>query len=273
MLSGPKILIEGSSGSGKTFSLSTLIKWAERNNKEVFILFTENGLETLLGSMDKIPDCVHWHISSVSAPSLDSLINASEDTGKLSYEMLTKKIDPSRGKNNPWTQLLMDMKDFPCDRTGKRYGNIGEWNTDRILVIDSLTEVSVACFKAMLGNKLTASPPEYLVSQNNLLNWLRMMTQGLQCTFVLTAHVQKINDEITGRMTLMTKTMIGKAISDDIPQLFSEAIYTRREGNEFYWSTATSGVDTKTRYLPLSEKIKPDFSLIMDEWQKRSDKI
>src|SRR5574337_550190 len=82
--------------------------------------------------------------------------------------------------------------------------------------------------------------------------------------------VQKINDELTGRMTLMTKTMIGKAISDDIPQLFSEAIYARREGSDFFWSTATSGVDTKTRYLPLSEKIKPDFALIMNEWKRRS---
>ena len=48
-LQGPKILLEGPSGTGKTYALAKLVEWAAKNKIEVFILFTENGLETLLG--------------------------------------------------------------------------------------------------------------------------------------------------------------------------------------------------------------------------------
>ena len=48
-LYGPKILIQGDSGSGKTYALATMVEWAAKNSREVFVLFTENGLETLLG--------------------------------------------------------------------------------------------------------------------------------------------------------------------------------------------------------------------------------
>jgi hypothetical protein len=68
----------------------------------------------------------------------------------------------------------------------------------------------------------------------------------------------------------MTKA-IGRALADEIPQLFSEVIYTVKEGAAWYWDTAIVGVDTKTRYLPIASKIRPDFALIMDKWKKRGE--
>jgi hypothetical protein len=67
----------------------------------------------------------------------------------------------------------------------------------------------------------------------------------------------------------MTKA-IGKALADEIPVLFSEVIYTVREGTSWYWDTAAVNVDTKTRYLPIASKIKPDFAQIMDKWLERA---
>ena len=66
----------------------------------------------------------------------------------------------------------------------------------------------------------------------------------------------------------MTKA-IGKAMANDIPQLFSDVIYAVREGTNWYWDTAASNVDVKTRSLPISSKIKPDFAQIMDKWSNR----
>lgn len=274
-LAGPKILLEGPSGTGKTFALGTLVEWASKQTPviEVFCIFTENGLETLLGyfldSGKKVPENLHYHVIKTPTLDLAALIGGAQDAGKLSYAALTAKVDGNRAVNNPWERFLTVLMDVPCDRTGKKYGNIGTWDSTRILVNDSLSETANACFKMVVGNKPVASQPDYQVAQNNLINWLRYMTQSLQCTFVITAHVQRQTNELTQSTQVMTKA-IGKAIGDEIPQLFSETIFTVREGAAWYWDTAAAGVDTKTRYLPVQSKLRPDFSQIMDKWLARS---
>lgn len=274
-LAGPKIILEGASGSGKTYSLGTLVDWAAAQTppRDVFVLFTENGLETLLGYWRdrklEVPKNLHWHVVTTPALGLASLLESAKKVGLLTYEGLTKSIDPDRAKNNPWEKFLTVLTDFPDDRTGARFGNIGDWGADKILINDSLSETSNACFRMVIGNKPTASQPDYGVAQNNLLNWLRYMTQSFKGTFVITAHVARQTNEITGATQLMTKA-IGRALADDIPQLFSETIYAYREGTNWYWDTAAANVDTKTRYLPIASKIRPDFAQIMNKWAERA---
>lgn len=274
-LDGPKILLEGPSGAGKTHALGTLVDWAAKQSppREVFVLFTENGLETLKGYWTdrklEVPKNLHWHVIRTPALSLSSLLDGAKKVGDLTYEALTKSVDYDRGKNNPWEKFLRVLTDFPDDRTGQRYGNIGDWGPDRILANDSLSETANACMRMVIGNKPTASQPDYGVSQTNLLNWIRYMTQSFRGTFVMTAHVQRQTNEITGATQLMTKS-IGKALADDLPPLFSETIYCLREGTNWYWDTAAPNVDTKTRYLPIASKIRPDFAQIMDKWAERS---
>lgn len=282
-LRGPKILLEGDSGGGKTYALGTMVDWAQAHGYKVRVLFTENGLETLLGYWRDpplgpqgqpirpprpIPECLAWHQVENSTLGLAALTEAANKVGLLSYEALTKSIDPNRAANNAYERMLKLLADFPDDRTGKKLGNIGSWGTDTIFMIDSLSELANICMKMVIGNKPTAAPPDFGVGQNNLMNLLRYLTQGFDPTLVMTAHLQRQVNEITGGVQLMVKA-IGKAMSDDIPQLFSEVLYSRREGLEWVWDTAAIGVTTKTRYLPISSKIKPDFSQIMDKWEKR----
>lgn len=271
---GPKILIEGPSGTGKTYALGKLVEWAAENNTEVFALFTENGLETLLGYWRdrdlEVPANLHYHSTLTKPLALDQLLKAADNVGKLSYESITKMVDANRGgDNNAFYKILQACSDFPDDRSGKKFGPIDTFGIDRIFVIDSLSELANAAFKMVIGSKPTASMPDYGVAQNNLMNFLRLCTQGLRCTFVMTAHVDRQQDEITGGIKLMTKA-IGKAMSNDIPQLFSDVIYCVREGTNFYWDTAAANVDVKTRNLPIASKQAPDFRIIMDKWKNRN---
>lgn len=274
-LAGPKILLMGPSGTGKTYSLGTLTDWAAANKKEVFVLFTENGLETLLGywrdAGREVPACLHWHQQMTRPHDLKSLMTAAENVGKLSYEALTKMSDPNRGgEANAFWKILGSCANFQDDRTGKTFGALDkDFGLDRIFVIDSLSELANACMKMQVGNKPTAAPSDYGVAQNNLMNFLRLCTQGTKCTFVITAHVNRETDEITQTTKIMVKS-VGKALAGDIPQLFSDTIYTVREGDKFFWDTAAYGVDTKTRSLGYRSKITPDFAQIMNVWQKRS---
>ncbi len=271
-LAGPKIITEGPTGTGKTFALGTLVDWAQENNAKVHVLFTENGLESLLGYWrDRglpVPECLAWHVVPVAAMDLSALIRAARDAGSMNYEGLTKQIDPDRARNNPWEKFLTILTDVPDDRTNTKRGNIGTWGTDQILVVDSMSEAANLCFKMQVGKKPVASQPDYQVAQQNFLNWLRWMTQSLRCTFVITAHVQRQTNELTGITQIMTK-VIGRALSDEVPQLFSEVIYTKREGTNWAWDTAATNVDTKTRYLPISQKLEPNYAQIMRKWLER----
>lgn len=272
-LYGPNVLLMGPSGTGKTHAIGTLVDWAAANGKEVCVLFTENGLETLLGYWaDKslsVPTCLHWHQQLTRPVSLANLIRAADDVGKLSYENITKMVDPNRsGANNSFHGILTSLSKFVDDRTGQDMGAADSWGLERILVIDSLSELSNAAMKMQIGNKPTASPSDYGVAQNSLMNLLRLLTQGTKCTFVLTAHVDRETDQVTQTTKLMVKA-IGKALAGDIPPLFSDVIFTVREGDQFYWDTAAYGVDTKTRSLGYRSKLKPDFATIMDVWKKR----
>lgn len=274
-LSGPNILVMAPGGVGKTYSIGTLVEWAARNQKEVFVLFTENGLETLLGFWRdrkpavEVPTCLHWHQQLTKPIGLTSLIDAADKVGKFSYEAITKMVDANRGgsKNAFWL-ILTALANFPDDRTGKTFGPVDQWGLDKIFVVDSLSELANAAMKMVIGSKPTASPSDYGVAQNNLLNFLRLCTQGMPCIFVLTAHIDRNTDEITQTTKLMVKS-IGKALYADIPPLFSDVIFAVREGNQFSWDTAAYGVDTKTRSLGYASKLKPDFATILDVWKQR----
>lgn len=273
-LIGPKVCLMGLGGTGKTYALGTLCDWAAANQFEVAILFTENGLETLLGYFrDKgkePPACIYWHQQTTKPISLKALLNAADMVGKLSYEALAKSTDPNRGgESNAFWKILQSCSNFTDDRTGKELGPVDAFPRTRIFAMDSLTETANAAFKMQVGARPMASPGDYGVAQSNLMNFLRLCTQGLECPFVMTAHVDREVDAVTQTAKIMIKA-IGKALATEIPTLFSDVIYTVREGSEWYWDLAAYGVDVKSRSLPYKSKIKPDFAQIMDVWAKRA---
>jgi len=273
-LLGPKVCIMGLGGTGKTYSLGTLADWCDKNKFELAILFTEQGLESFLGyfrDQDREPPaCVYWHQQRTKPISLKNLRLAAENVGKLSYEALAKSVDTNRsGENNAFWKILGSCSDFTDDRTGKKLGGLEEFPLNRIFAMDSLTETANAAMKMQIGSRPMASPGDYGVAQNNLMNFLRLVTQGCPCPFVMTAHVDRETDGVTQQTKIMIKA-IGKALASEIPTLFSEMIYTTREADKFYWDTAAYGVDTKTRSLGIKSKIEPNFALIFDKWKKRA---
>jgi len=275
-LSGPNILLMGPSGTGKTHALGTLVDWAAAHAKEVFVLFTENGLETLLGYWRdrgmEVPSCLHWHQQLTIPLSLKALMTGAETVGKSTYEMLTKMQDSNRsGENNSFFKILESIATFTDDRTGTKFEQVPSFDTSRIFVIDSLSELSVAAMKMQVGVKPMAAPQDYGVAQQYIMGILRLLTQGMPATFVITAHVDRILDTVTQETKTMVKSA-GKALADEIPPLFSDVIYTLREGDKFWWDTAKFGVDCKTRSLGYRSKITPDFGQIMDLWLKRGGK-
>ena len=74
LLPGVNVLLEGPTGTGKTHALGTLAD----SGLEVFLLFTESGIETTLGYWTdrglEIPANVHWHVLNRTSESFATMV-------------------------------------------------------------------------------------------------------------------------------------------------------------------------------------------------------
>lgn len=142
ILSGVNVLLEGATGTGKTYSLGTIAD----SGVELFVLFTESGLETLLGYWTdrglEVPPNVHWHVLPRSSTSFDTLAKSALSINTMLQESLHKMQDPERAKHNQFITLLRALADFPDDKTGARFGPVDSWGPDRCLAMDSLTGIN-----------------------------------------------------------------------------------------------------------------------------------
>lgn len=265
---GVNVLIFGESGTGKTYSIKTLVD----SGLDVFALFLEPGLESLIGAYadnDKpIPKNLHWHYIQPRTLGFAQLQNAADSIGKFDLSGLAKMKDMNRGKNNPILDLYGVLNSFIDQHTGESFGPVDSWGSDRVLVIDSLSALSRMLFEMVIGTKPVKDMADWGIVQQALMSLLHKLTSGCRCHFVLIAHVEREQDQITGGTKLMLSAP-GKAITAQIPQPFSDVIYTVRENANFFWDTANSQASVKTRNLPIASKIPADFKQIIDKWQKR----
>lgn len=265
---GLNILLFGASGTGKTYSLTTL----PETGKEVFCLFLEPGLETLIGAYadagKPIPPNLHWHYIQPRTQGFGALQKTADAIGKFDLSGLAKMKDMQRGQNNPVLDLYTVLNDFSDQRTGKKFGPVDSWGNDRVLVIDSLSALTRMLFEMVIGTKPVKDMADWGIVQQALMSLLHKLTSGCQSHFILIAHVEREQDLITGGTKLMLSAP-GKAITAQIPQPFSDVIYTTRENASFFWDTANSQADVKTRNLPIASKLPADFRPIFEKWENR----
>lgn len=270
-LQPPSILLMGPSGSGKTYSLSTLLQ----AGLETFVVSTEpHGLETLLDVVaeKKLPlTKLHWKYIPPARPGFETL----ERLGKLISISDQKSLSDARPGNRSeaqWIELLKCFVDFKDDKDGKSYGDVTKFSADRALVVDSLSGISSMAMDVTIGDKVTANPGEWGIAMRALDKFLLTCTSDLKCFFVLTAHVEREEDLITGASKIMVSTL-GKKLAPQIPKFFSEVILqdvtTDGDKRNHLWSTNTMNVVLKNRSLPVSSKLPPNFGPIVEAYKKR----
>ena len=265
---GVNVLLMGPSGTGKTHSIGTLVD----KGYEVFFIGLEAGLESLLGYYadrnKPIPDNLQWHNLQTQVDGFEALIANADKINKMSFEALTKVSDPNKGKYNQFIQLLRCLSNFKSDRNGQEYGAVDKWEADRVIVIDGLTGLCNMAMNLVIGGKPVRNQADWAVAQSQVDTILRMVCDGCRCHFVLLAHVEREVDQVLGGTKLIVQSL-GKALGPKIPAMFSDVVLTVRSGSEWNWDTASPMADVKTRNLPISGKIKPDFGQIMDKWKAR----
>lgn len=268
---GAKVMLLGETGAGKTHAIATLVA----AGLKPFILFTEPGMATMAKAMHDLgldEDSVHWKYISQASQDWNVMLDMSKKIGTFSYEALAKMTDPNRNKFGQWFNLLSSCANFVCDRTGESFGNVSDWNTDRVLVIDSLSGLNQMSMDLVVGAKPTKAQPDWMVAMDNLERFINKITTDLRCHVVLTGHIEPEKNEVTGGIQLMVSTL-GRRLAPKLPRNFDDVIHCVREGTDFHWSTTTHNMALKGRYAPVAAKLPASFVPLIESWKKYGGSI
>jgi hypothetical protein len=263
----------GESGAGKTSSIATYAK----AGIDTFVLFTEpGGPESLVDWAAKIGaplDKLHWASCLPAAQGFTGLTNLVDEISGKDFETISKN---KSGIGKEFTRpaamkLLNQLQNFTDERTGKQFGSYTDWGPDRCLALDSWSGVSEIGWALTVGYKPTAHMGEWNIAMNFLSGLLMKLTSDRKCHFVLTAHIEKEMNEITGVNQIMVSTL-GRKLAPKIPRFFSEVLYAKRGANAnapFLWSNIDTNVALKNRSLPISDKLLPDFGQLVKAYNER----
>ena len=274
VLPGLNVLLEGPTGTGKTYCIGTLVEYSPK--LEVFFLALESGMEALMGYFTDrgkpIPPNLHWHLLGQPEGGFAALAKGAEQIGSLAQDALYKIQDFERHKKNNFLKLLNVLGNFTDQRTGQSFGPVDSWGPDKAIVIDGLTGMGNFAMSMVIGNKPVKSQADWGIAQTPVENTLRVLTDGCKCHFVLISHVEREIDQVMGGVKV-TVSSLGRALPPKIPPMFSDVILTVRNGTTWTWSTANTLCDLKTRNLPVADNIPPDFKQILSKWESRGGRF
>ena len=265
----PSTLLIGPAGTGKTTACCTLLE----AGLKTFMLCTEPAApnRVLEECKKRNIDSTHfqWQFVSPAVPAWDSLLKSAEIVNALSL----KDIADMRGgiakpDGKQWITLLKAIAEFKSDRDNKNYGDATEWENDTAFVIDGLTGISTMSRNLTVGLKPNPSPGEWGVMQSNILTLIQKLTADCKAFFVCIAHVERETNELSG-LSNITVSTLGAKLAPKLPPLFTNVVYAKRIHTTFLWSTADTGVDTKSGDLPLSDSLPPTFKPIIESYRDR----
>ena len=272
-LAAPSSLIMGPPGSGKTSSLATYGK----AGIETFVLFTEpRGEESLLDSIKRIGaplEKFHWHTITTPPAGWTALKMMAKTVRVMGYDDLSKlKTGIEKMSMTQLEDMLDSIADFPCDRTGQKYGDITQWEDDRAFILDSMTGLNELALLTTIGYKPTAHEGEWGVAMNLEKELVHKLTSDCKCFLTFTAHIDREMDPITGGSRVMVG-MLGRKLAPKIPAKFSEVVLTSKRTDGFWWSTVDNTADLKNRSLPSRPNLQQDFGQLVSAHKARKASV
>lgn len=258
---GIKVLIIGGIGTGKTTAIKSLIG----TGVTPMCIFTENSFDVLA---DVPKDKLHWMYIKPTSPDLQNLIDSAHKVGVLNADQIQKSHDMTRDARNQYYPLLNALAKFVCNRTGQDFGNVSTWGTDKCLVIDSLSGITLAATKLAVGEKYAMTQPEFQIAMKTIENLMIQVCTGFGCHAVVTAHAEREVDEVFGGVKIYPSTL-GRKLGPVLGRYFTDVVLAKVNGTKFVWDTVDPQADLKARNMPRAPENPPSLAPLLTAWQKR----
>ena len=254
---GIKLFNMGEPGTGKTSVLKSIMD----AGIDCFGIFTEPGMSVIAGDPRLKytyipPAAIGWAAHEELAERINTLSNKSLQDSTF-----------GRDEHRQFFKVLSACNNFKDDRTGKEYGSIEKWGTDRCFFFDSLTGLTKMLRGLAVGNKPLMTQPDYGVVMFNIQKFVDDLCNSLHCHLYVTAHIEVERDEITGGTKIMASTM-GRKLPPVVHVNFDDALLAERDGDKFTWTVHSTGALVKARHFPLTGKHLQDFTTLLDRWKE-----
>lgn len=259
-LKGMNILLQGASGAGKTTSIRTLL---DIPDIEVFAIFTDPRYD-VLGK--QVLDKIHYAYLSPATSDWDTMKRSARVINTMSNDSLQKVQGVEASKFTQYVDLLDLCNNF-VDQHGEEFGDILDWGTNRVFILDNLTGLSKMSRTLRVGSKSVLSQPDWGVAMSLVQQFVDILTMETTCHLVLMSHIEREQDEIDGGTRIMVSTL-GRKLAPTIPPNFGDVILAKREGTNFFWDTIDTRADLKSAFAGFGGKLPASFFPLFQNWVK-----
>lgn len=264
---GPKVLLVGGTGSGKTHALRTILE----SGQKLFTVFTEPGMEVMLDDRFKVYTCaegMHWCYLPPATVSWAQLEKNAKLVNTMSLKSLSEMSDINKAAYSEFYKLVGVMNNLVCDRCKQNFGPSDKLGEDWCVANDSLSGISTMAMNLVVGGKPVAAKPDWGIAMKMVETYITKFTGDIQCMAVMIAHLERETDETTGAILNMPSTL-GQKLSPKIGRNFSDILHAKRDLDRYAWSTATVNTDLKSRHFTLGENHPPSFKPIVESWRRK----
>jgi hypothetical protein len=266
---GPKVLLIGDVGTGKTYAPAFLAL----DGYDVFYIFTEPGMDTFKAFPSELSDLIGTKIfytyKAAISSDIDVLLNATKKVNMLNYEALSNLPEADKKNTTEYIDIINALRNFVDDNTKKSFGNVSTWGMDRVLVIDSLSGLNYAIMRNAVGTKPVPGLQWFNVAQKSEEDLLNFLCFNLKCWVIITAHPEREVDENTGT-TKIYPSAIGRKLAPRIGRFFSEVLETVRKNDKYYWSNENPSMVQKRRLFPAGSKLETNWEPLIRHFPRKT---
>lgn len=267
--SAPSMLIYGRPGAGKTRLISTLAD----AGLDVFVVVTEpNGTDSLIDAIRAVPargPHIFWTEVAPKAQSWGQFDAMVKTIGDLSYAAIADlKGGVGKEHRGAFERLILCFKNFIDDRSGRSFGDVTTWGSDRALVIDSLSGLNKLAREQTVGAKPSMHQGEWGIAMELEGALIYKLCMEVRAFFLLIAHADRVADELTGA-TELSVAALGNKLAPQLVKYFSEVLFMKQEKGQYVLSSAEAGSWTKSRTFGPSDKIPPSLEPIVLRHRER----